>query len=141
MASYVCTLRKGVKWYRKLGLELLLGVAVVNAWVVYKCVTKTKLSIRKFREQLVVDLLQIESDKEPPKKRPKKSTTEVHSLLKRIDENGKQVRRKCSLCYSKLSKELGRLDAKKKAKGVFTYCAKCPGSPQFCLDCFNDKHK
>lgn len=40
MASYVSTLRKGIKWYRKLGLELLLGAAVVNAWLLYKHVTK-----------------------------------------------------------------------------------------------------
>ncbi|KAK9680319.1 Transposase IS4 [Popillia japonica] len=35
MGSYVSTLRKGVKWYRKLVLELLLGAAAVNARVVY----------------------------------------------------------------------------------------------------------
>ena len=42
MASYVTTLRKGVKWYRKSATELLLGMAVVNAWVVYKEATKKK---------------------------------------------------------------------------------------------------
>ena len=31
MTSYITTLRKGVKWYRKLAIELLLGMAVVNA--------------------------------------------------------------------------------------------------------------
>ena len=40
MGSYVTTLRKGVKWYRKLAIELLLGMAVVNAWVAYKEGTK-----------------------------------------------------------------------------------------------------
>ena len=42
MASYVTTLRKGVKWYRKLATELLLGMAVVNARVAYKEATKKK---------------------------------------------------------------------------------------------------
>ena len=32
MASYATSLRKGLKWYRKLAIKLLLGVAVVNAW-------------------------------------------------------------------------------------------------------------
>ena len=42
MTSYVTTLRKGVKWYRKLAIELLLGIAVVNAWVAYKEATKER---------------------------------------------------------------------------------------------------
>ena len=42
MASYVTTLRKGVKWYRKLATELLLGMVVVNAWVAYKEATKER---------------------------------------------------------------------------------------------------
>ena len=42
MASYVTALRKGVKWYRKLAIELLLGMAVVNAWVAYKQATKKR---------------------------------------------------------------------------------------------------
>ena len=59
MASYVTTLRKGIKWYRKLGLELLLGISMVNAWVVYKHVTKKTIKIRTFREEVVKDLLQV----------------------------------------------------------------------------------
>ena len=35
MALYATSLRKGVKWYHKLAIELLLGVAVVNAWTLY----------------------------------------------------------------------------------------------------------
>ena len=42
MASYATTLRKGVKWYRKLATELMLGMAVVNAWVAYKKATRKK---------------------------------------------------------------------------------------------------
>ena len=53
MASYATTLRKGVKWYRKLATELLLGVSVVNARVVYKEVTNTKIKISNFKELLV----------------------------------------------------------------------------------------
>ena len=59
MASYVTTLRKGVKWYRKLATELLLGTAVVNAWVAYKEATKKKIQISKFRERLAEQLLNL----------------------------------------------------------------------------------
>uniref|UniRef100_A0A182RWV0 PiggyBac transposable element-derived protein domain-containing protein n=1 Tax=Anopheles funestus TaxID=62324 RepID=A0A182RWV0_ANOFN len=57
MGAYATTLRKGVKWYRKLAIELLLGTSVVNAWVIYKAATKQKIQIRKFRELLVQQLL------------------------------------------------------------------------------------
>ncbi|XP_017765503.1 PREDICTED: uncharacterized protein LOC108554671 [Eufriesea mexicana] len=40
MVSYASRMRKGLKWYRKLGIQLLLGVTVINASVVYKTVTK-----------------------------------------------------------------------------------------------------
>ena len=43
MASHITTMRKAVKWYSKLGIELILGVAVVNAWVIYKRVTHKKI--------------------------------------------------------------------------------------------------
>ena len=59
MASYVSTLGKGVKWYRKLAFELLLGISLVNAWVVFKHVRRKKVSICIFREELVDKLLNI----------------------------------------------------------------------------------
>lgn len=40
MTSYGSISRKGVKWYRKLAIELLLGMSVVNAWVIHKEITK-----------------------------------------------------------------------------------------------------
>ena len=43
----------------KLGLELLLGISMVNAWVVYKHVTKKTIKICTFREEVVKDLLQV----------------------------------------------------------------------------------
>ena len=48
LASYVTTLRKGVKWYRKLGIELLLGVAIVKAQLIYKEVIRSRINIRSF---------------------------------------------------------------------------------------------
>lgn len=138
MASYATTLRKGVKWYRKLGMELLLGVAVVNAWVLYKRATKKKIQIRAFRDILAANLLGHEQHSETP--RVPTSTTTYHHLAVRIGENEKKIRRKCSICYSKLQKTSGRIVAKNRAKMTHNYCKECPGQPQMCLSCFNEKH-
>ena len=49
MTFYVTTLRKGVKWYRKLAIKLLLGMAVVNAWVAYTGATKKRSRFQSSR--------------------------------------------------------------------------------------------
>ena len=41
MVSYATTIRKGNKWYRKLSIQLLLKISVVNA------LTVSKIAIRK----------------------------------------------------------------------------------------------
>ena len=58
-------MRKRVKWYRKLGIELILGVAVVNAWVMHKHVTHKKIQITSFQEKLAANLLQIDTASQP----------------------------------------------------------------------------
>lgn len=35
MSSYYTTLKRGIKWFRKVMLELLFGTALVNSWVIY----------------------------------------------------------------------------------------------------------
>ena len=57
MISYAITIRKGIKWYRKLGIQLLLGISVVNALTVYKIATRKNINIRIFRQLLVAKLL------------------------------------------------------------------------------------
>lgn len=139
MASYVTTLRKGIKWYRKLGLELLLGVAVVNTWVVFKKITKAKMSIRAARETLVEDLLQIEKRKNQKTKR-KSSARNTHHLEQKINDKGKKIRRSCATCYAQIKESEGRQVARNRTKLVYTYCVECPGQPFICLDCFNSAH-
>lgn len=110
IASYGTTLRKGINWYRKLGLELLLGITMVNAWVVYKHATKKKIKIRTFREELVTQILQVQGleQHEQPK-----SIVNVYHLEQSIDPNGKKIRRKCSKCFDKIQKETGCEEARK----------------------------
>jgi len=54
MASYSNPLRRrSLKWYRKLAMNLLLNISVVNASVLFKKVTGPKISITEFRAALV----------------------------------------------------------------------------------------
>lgn len=55
--AYSSALRKGIKWYRKIAVELLLGAAMVNAFILFKIVTGQKMSITTFREAVATDLL------------------------------------------------------------------------------------
>ena len=66
MVSYATTVRKGIKWYGKLGIRLLLGISVVNALTAYKIATRKNINIRIFRQLLVAKLLGLsESTKNP----------------------------------------------------------------------------
>lgn len=105
MASYATSLRKGVKWYRKLATELLLGISVVNSWVVYKSATKRKIQIRLFRMQLASYLLDI--------------PLTVHSVPVSIKQHfhvKQSVRKNCTYCFERLSKTMDQKSAKNKAK-------------------------
>lgn len=57
MCSYSNPLRRSVKWYRKVVLDTLLNIAVVNAHVLYTQVTNNKISITEFRTRLVENLI------------------------------------------------------------------------------------
>lgn len=136
MSSYATTLRKGVKWYRKLAMEYLLGISLVNALVVYKAATNKNIQIRCFREQVVEAMLDLPKTAEHPKK-----NYNVHTLATKMDENNKKIRRTCHVCYGKLKESEGRLTARNKSKRVFTVCVDCPNQPFMCLECFGEKHK
>ena len=45
MGAYASVLHKGIKWYHKLAFELLLGVAVVNAYFIFKNTQLHKLAL------------------------------------------------------------------------------------------------
>jgi hypothetical protein len=64
--AYSSCLRKSIKWYRKMAIEILLGSAMVNAFIIYKKVTGKIIQITKFREQVAKDLLQITNQERNP---------------------------------------------------------------------------
>jgi len=53
MKAYNSSLRRGVKWYRKLAIELVVGSSLVNAYIIHQSITHDKMSITTFREQVI----------------------------------------------------------------------------------------
>ena len=141
MVSYATTIRKSIKWYRKLALHLLLGTSIVNDHIVYQKATNKKIEIRKFRELLVTEWLSSENAM-PDNNRNKTRTNVSHYLEICKNQQGKSIRRMLppALCYQKKRQTAERQEARKNVKKTTTYCSHCPKSPQMCLECFNEHH-
>ena len=93
MVSYATTIRKGIKWYRKLDIRLLLGISVVNALTVYKIATRKNINIRIFRQLLVAKLLGLsENTKNPCLRRSQ------YNIAIRKNDSGRSIRHACKLC-------------------------------------------
>ena len=67
IASYHNELRKSMKWSRKVGFAILLGVAVVNSYIIYRLCRNERLQIDEFREQLVLGLCKNAGELEAPR--------------------------------------------------------------------------
>lgn len=95
-----------MKWYRKLALELLTGTALVNAYVAHQEIANEKMSVIKFREELIKGLLKDEEDILPNML----SEQPAHVL----EDVGRSNRRRCTICYTNNSRQLGSKEAAKK---------------------------
>jgi len=112
MASYACVNRRGVKWYRKVALELITGMAKVNACVIFKELTKSKITRTSFRREVCKSLLGIETQTRLTPTKPM-----IHILQPRTG-GGTSDRKQCVLCYENLTKfkKLSRDEARKRVK-------------------------
>lgn len=139
MASYNSALRRSIKWYRKIAIEIILGTTIVNAHFLYKKINQSNITITEFRSQICEKLLEkcekeVVVDESQGKKRKSMSS---HALDKKQGQVHK-TRKYCRGCYAKKVK--GDI-SKNSVKKVNTYCKDCVDQPHFCLDCFNDAHK
>lgn len=134
MSSYHTSVRKSVKWYRKVMFEVLLGTTVVNAWIVYNMISSTKLGITEFRKHLAETII---VTKTPAEKIPLRKR--VHTFVK-PEGAGRKKRKVCRGCYMELRKSMTSREADKKVRRVISFCSDCPDSPGFCLACFNKHH-
>lgn len=146
MSSYSTALRKTVKWYRKVAIEMVLGTALVNAHFLYKTINNKNISINDFREQIYEKMIEYrdiqetidpevsEATDQVGRKRKSKST---HQFSKK-DGPCHETRKYCRGCYA--NKVKGDI-TKNQVKKVNTFCRDCDDQPHFCLPCFNSDHQ
>lgn len=133
--AYNTPLRRGVKWYRKLAVEIILGSTLINAYVVYCDLTKNKINITKFKQEVLKHTLskynsqmrqQLPEHQENPESR-------THEL----EHTGKRLR--CTVCYENYSAEFGRAAAQNKTPRSTWSCSTC--KKPYCVSCFFQTHK
>lgn len=139
--SSTCTLLEPMKWYKKLAIDLLLNIAVVNALTLYKSMTNKNIQIVDFRKELVVYLCQKNTNDQEEETTMAEPTLEAikHKLIKKVGPV-RLNRRTCHQCYKDKTKVMGRMLAKNRSPKVATYCENCPNKPFLCLTCFNKTH-
>jgi|UniRef100_A0A2S2R659 hypothetical protein len=132
MSRYHSVLRKTIKWF-------LFSTAVVNAWNVYKSViNNSKMQIKKFRENLICELLSDEiSSKFTNSSVSIKFVKRPHNLIEmegKAGHSNKKKRRRYVDCYENLRLTLDPNESKKKCKMVLTICQNC--EKPYYLQCF-----
>lgn len=137
MNAYSSPLRKTVKWYKKLGIELILNTALMNSWVMFCENNKSKIGIVEFRRQLVENLTEPENKTVEEVERPRRLK---HNLTKK-EGSVRITRRFCNNCYKNNVNLYGSKIARNKTKKVSTFCNECENKPHLCLQCFNIIHK
>ncbi|KAF2886413.1 hypothetical protein ILUMI_19761, partial [Ignelater luminosus] len=126
LSSYSTPVRKSIRWYHKLATEVLFGTTVVNAFVLYKRLRpqNTKIKITRFREQLIDGFLFSEdlqelSSEEPTKPIKKKKISHVLAETKDTCNRNRKIRKRCYMCYDKISSMHGGKAAAKMTKKCY----------------------
>jgi len=135
-SSYYSPLRKSLRWYKKLAVELIAGTAMVNAFLLFMDASGKRMPLLTFREQVARALIGPLKEPFSPSGRPIK-----HALKERPGQV-RNNRKRCMSCYEIARKNgCDRDESRKRSKQVNTYCADCPNEPALCLPCFSLKHK
>lgn len=96
MATYGTALRRGTKWYRKLAVEIIWGIVVVNAHFLYVLNPGNKIPIKTFRESIVLSLL----GQEPQSQLVRISLSKkLHLLIDCEKGDPPRIRGRCKACY------------------------------------------
>lgn len=131
LSSYYSPLRKSVKWYHKVGFDLLLSISVVNSYVIYKKHNSPQIPLEVFTEMLIKSLTQVEK---PP---PPEPVAAMHYLK----PHPTKLRRRCTICYQQNKRAYGTAKARKNTKQVQLYCPGCIKTTFICFDHFEEFHK
>ncbi|CAH1996558.1 unnamed protein product [Acanthoscelides obtectus] len=129
-ASYSTTVRRGIKWYRKVAIEILTNTAVVNAHIAYQFFTKKTINITKFREELVNKLF---NERHNIIDIPSEGISRNHKIIE-ITSRGR-----CTRCYKANSERNGRAYAMANTPRIKMHCQGCEHK-FLCMKCFFDTH-
>ena len=143
MAAYSSPLRKTVKWYRKLAVELILSTSMVNAYIIYKECTGNKIGIVDFRKEVIRHLISAKEENMEEKEETtadEKRRRSRHELRKK-EGRAIEVRKHCKNCYEKAVQEGKKVKERRKVKKVKKFCSGCPNEPFMCIHCFNITHR
>lgn len=130
LSSYSTSVRRSIKWYKKVAFELLTGTSLVNAHYLYKKNESKKDSIIDFKENLCLKMLSMGKRNNAP---PENLPAQAHKFI----QAGKKSR--CVICYQRNKDMHDRKYVISKTKQVTTKCQGCPEN-FICLDCFMDIH-
>lgn len=131
LASYNSPVRKSIKWYRKVAMELITNTTVVNAFIAFTKLENKRIDITKFREEIVLGLEEIaNANRQLP--------NVVQDVAHKIVTINKRSR--CVLCYENFVKRYGRGHAVKYTKQIKTACQGCDVNVNICTECFFEKH-
>ncbi|XP_045778520.1 piggyBac transposable element-derived protein 4-like [Maniola jurtina] len=133
MSSYYTTLKRGIKWFRKVMLELLFGTALVNSWVVYNIRQPNPISKKDFVEAIIAAYTKTPITESNPD-----CQNDVPLKKKHTFEKKGEKRRICAGCYQKLRGTLSSREANKKVKKIKSFCVECKKG--YCLPCFYKTH-
>ena len=126
MVFYATTIRKGIKWYGKLGVQFLLAISVVQALTIYKIATRKNINIGRFRELLTAKLLRLSQNTKNHCLRRSQ-----HNIAVRKNDSGRIIRRACELCYADKRCRTDRSKTRENLKKTITYCSNWPDNLSF----------
>ena len=111
LTTYYTCLRRSKNWYRNVAFEMIFGMSIVNAYLIYKENYDTsRLTMLQFRKSLVRSLL-LGVPYENLKPGPRESSTGrtkrklADHKLEEMEEPARGVRRRCVSCYEKIRQQ------------------------------------
>ncbi|XP_025425482.1 piggyBac transposable element-derived protein 4-like [Sipha flava] len=107
LQSYHSALRKSLKWYRKIIIDLICNISVLNALSLFIGVSGQKMKIMKFREAIIEELLRNDDEDTQQSELIQPLPTLDHTLEKSPKTS------RCKSCYSLLEDKLHKKKNKK----------------------------
>ena len=111
LSTYYTCLRRSKNWYRNVAFEMIFGMSIVNAYLIYKENYNTsRLTMLQFRESLMWSLL-LGVPYENLKPGPRESSTGrtkrelADHKLEEMEKPARGVRRRCVSCYEKIRQQ------------------------------------